>query len=178
MRYENVFHGTLDHRADKIIRKGFIESKKEFEWLGNGVYFFNEFDDAKCWAIRERNKPQNIGSIAAVIQAKTSVEEEYFYDFDVPDKMDSFILETQELAKALTYYYSGDFTREKVRCALCNWFAKKHNIRVYAYSFPKKINTNAAFFPYTVVQRQLCVRDKDCISEVHLCYKEEFFDAV
>lgn len=37
---ETVYHGTIQQKADAIVKEGFIESSKDIEWLGTGIYFF------------------------------------------------------------------------------------------------------------------------------------------
>lgn len=43
---ETVYHGTIQQKADAIVKEGFIESSKDIEWLGTGIYFFAKREDA------------------------------------------------------------------------------------------------------------------------------------
>ena len=47
------FHGTTKDRADNIFagRSGFYASTNDYDWLGNGMYFWeNNLERAKQWA--------------------------------------------------------------------------------------------------------------------------------
>ena len=45
------FHGTTRRAAEAILRDGFKQSRNPFDWLGDGVYFFQESRTrAQMWA--------------------------------------------------------------------------------------------------------------------------------
>ena len=56
---ETVYHGTIQQKADAIVKEGFIESSKDIEWLGTGIYFFAKREDAELWAENEAAKKKN-----------------------------------------------------------------------------------------------------------------------
>ena len=62
------FHGTTMESADVILRSGFRLSQKPYDWLGDGVYFFQDASErAWQWAL------ENHGHEAAVIGAELSL---------------------------------------------------------------------------------------------------------
>lgn len=66
-------HGTSRARAEEVARNGWTQSRNHYDWLGDGVYFFQEAPArARDWARRQH------GDEAAVIVA----------DVDLSDCMD------------------------------------------------------------------------------------------
>ena len=59
------FHGTSGRRARSIVRYGFKRSENAYDWLGTGIYFFEENEErARAWA-RKRwaEDPAVIGAV-------------------------------------------------------------------------------------------------------------------
>ena len=51
------FHGTTRKSADEIIKCGFRLSQNHYDWLGDGVYFFQDgLERASEWAIEHHRK--------------------------------------------------------------------------------------------------------------------------
>ena len=60
------YHGTSGVKADEILRVGFQTSENAYDWLGTGVYFFEEdFGRAQRWA--RDSAPDDPSVIAAAI---------------------------------------------------------------------------------------------------------------
>lgn len=56
------FHGCDESVRDDIInrRKPFLPSKNNYDWLGNGMYFWeNNYTRAYDWAVEAKKSPQN-----------------------------------------------------------------------------------------------------------------------
>ena len=61
------YHGTTVESAAKILESGFRLSRNPYDWLGDGVYFFQDgFERAKEWA-RETHTEEDVAVIAAEI---------------------------------------------------------------------------------------------------------------
>lgn len=166
------YHGTLDEKANKILNDKFIHSTKDSEWLGFGVYFFTVEKYARWWASMEANKKQNYGSLPVVLAADILTEEALFWDLDLQKNMLKMQEELRSVLGTLCSKGEAKLSEAQLRCACCNFFAKKYKIKVFAYTFPSII-TNELGFPYTRKQRQLCVRDDKCITNLHKCRKGE-----
>lgn len=164
------FHGTLDEKANKILNSKFIHSSKNSEWLGSGVYFFAERKDAEWWADLEIKKPKNKGAKAAVLVAEIITQDNNFFDFDIVANSTLFSEKVEELITVVKSKYHGKNSDAQVRHALCDWFAEKYNIDVYAYTFPIRIIINDVGFPVVQNQRQICVRNDACITNLHKYY--------
>lgn len=178
MHDEKGFHGTLEYRAKSILKCGFIHSTKNTEWLGHGVYFFTDLMYARKWALQESEKPQNNGAKEVVLKADISCKNENFCDLDLEENMSKLLQERKRLLLDLKGKSSNKFSDAEMRCIVCNWFAQKYGIKVFAYTFPIRLH-NKCGFPYIEEQRQLCVNDDSCIHGLGR-YKEEegFCDAI
>lgn len=63
------FHGTSVERAERILTHGFQPSRNEYDWLGDGAYFFQD-SPSRAWEwARER-----FGAAAAVVGAEIDLD--------------------------------------------------------------------------------------------------------
>ena len=59
------FHGTSRHRLDDILKHGFLMSANEYDWLGDGIYFFQDAPTrARQWAT------EHFGGDGAIVSAE------------------------------------------------------------------------------------------------------------
>jgi hypothetical protein len=67
------YHGTSQTKALSILDRGFRASDNDYDWLGTGIYFFQDAPlRAKQWAIEQH--PQNPAVICARIQLDNCVD--------------------------------------------------------------------------------------------------------
>ena len=90
------YHGTGQTHAESILReKNFKESSSLKEWLGRGVYFFEDCNHAIGWAnIRARKESEKY---AVVLAADISFDTVEFFDLDLPEniiKLENFCEKT------------------------------------------------------------------------------------
>lgn len=63
-------HGTSVHALDSILREGFRRSRNVWDWLGDGVYFWeNNFSRAREWATEQH------GSDGCVVRASIELRD-------------------------------------------------------------------------------------------------------
>src|SRR5882672_2921554 len=76
------YHATEPANAESILAaKIFLESDKWWEWLGKGVYFFQDtIDYTRYWAMNERKK----GTIAKPAIIGADIEYDRFLDLAEP----------------------------------------------------------------------------------------------
>jgi hypothetical protein len=73
------YHGTSIENAKSIVKQGFKVSKNDYDWLGKGIYFWQDAPGrAWSWAQKHHQRP-------AVIRAEININ----IDFTV-DLLDSF----------------------------------------------------------------------------------------
>jgi hypothetical protein len=58
------FHGTIPASAESIIENGFKLSRNEYDWLGDGVYFFQDAPQrALEWAAKHHGSAEAVGAL-------------------------------------------------------------------------------------------------------------------
>lgn len=94
-----AFHGTTLAAADSILSGGFRPSEQDWDWLGKGVYFFQDGPSrARAWALEWA--VEHYKGLPAVVGAKIRLEREHFIDLiDVfwSEKMNGFYQNFVEL---------------------------------------------------------------------------------
>lgn len=60
------YHGTSQSRASDILATGFRESSNRYDWLGRGVYFFEE-DATRAWQWARQRFPDEPAVIGAAL---------------------------------------------------------------------------------------------------------------
>lgn len=69
------YHGTSRSAADKILADGFQSSENEWDWMGTGIYFWQDAPiRAYRWA-QERLKKEGSPEPAVVVAAKIRLDE-------------------------------------------------------------------------------------------------------
>lgn len=125
--YLTGYHGTSKEYANKIINtQKFHRSNGNKEWLGSGIYFYCNFEDALDWARMRYNDDY------AVIHAVVKINEDELIDFDSVrgQKLINIILQSCMIA------FSGK--SQENQCALANYIWEQNlDIKVLKSSFAK-----------------------------------------
>jgi hypothetical protein len=67
------YHGTSQTKAASILKNGFLTSDNDYDWLGTGIYFFQDAPmRAKQWAIEQH--PNEPAVICARIQLDNCID--------------------------------------------------------------------------------------------------------
>jgi hypothetical protein len=67
------YHGTSRSRAERILAEGFMASDNDYDWLGTGIYFFQDAPfRAKLWA--EEQHPQEPAVLQAVLRLENCID--------------------------------------------------------------------------------------------------------
>jgi hypothetical protein len=67
------YHGTSQTKAASILKNGFLASDNDYDWLGTGIYFFQDAPmRAKQWAIEQH--PQEPAVICTRIQLDNCID--------------------------------------------------------------------------------------------------------
>lgn len=163
------YHGTTQSYAGKILKEQkFLPSSSKKEWLGKGVYFFDDRNHAIGWAhIRAR---KNKESVAVVLAADVCVKSSEFFDLDIPEnvlRLEDYFeasIDDGEFVGGAPRFQSDD----ELRCFTANYYKRTHpEIKVLAYTFDSTQKTRMGF---AIKQRQLCVSSHDVISNIRTSY--------
>ncbi len=67
------YHGTSQIKAASILKNGFRASDNDYDWLGTGIYFFQDAPlRAKQWATQQH--PENPAVICAIVKLDNCID--------------------------------------------------------------------------------------------------------
>lgn len=189
---EKGFHGTCMKYFEDIQSEGLDPLKckhRNDHWLGQGVYFFDDYDKALWWASNISEKNKKCGAI--IFKAKIIVPDNKVLNLDNRKQLDMFIDSSIEMLKEIEKRCKGKmpiFVKKNFRAFFFDYYKQQHDIAVIVKTFhkdyagyTKKRNytekkmqqeimeiTGLSFF-----ERQICVSQKDYIKELKLVYNEK-----
>lgn len=161
------YHGTTQENAERILReKRFVDSNKDNEWLGRGVYFFAYPGDAAWWVSVGRLKDQE----TAIIKADLAYTEEQALDLDDHQQLEAMnkilccYVKAQSSRSGISVNISGA-EHYKQLCWACNLIKKlEPRIGIIIYTFSQK--QPYKYLPFAANQKQICVSDHSIIKHI------------
>jgi hypothetical protein len=176
------YHGTEEQYVDDILKKGFTHHFREDHWLGQGIYFYTDFQLAKWWA---DTKFKKLGKQPAVIKALIEVDEAAFLDLDTLSGMDFFFKTTKDLFSEMSISFRFQDNQYQNLCFALDFLKEIEDIRVVRYTFSKdnpsyghqKITTfEKQYFKlprdFAYHETQICVSENDWIVDKNCCYPD------
>ena len=161
------YHGTSESSANLILQQNcFKPSQTTHEWLGKGIYFFEDRNHAIGWAnIRSR---KGHSETAVVLAADISFKKGELFDLDIPQnviELEKFCAQTLKSFKTGAPHFKN---LQEIRCFWSDYYKETHpNIKVMAYTFE---STEQVLAGFPIKQRQLCINDHSVISNIRKVY--------
>jgi hypothetical protein len=171
-----LYHGTTDEALESILtQRRFKQSEGIKHYLGKGLYFYDDFNHARVWAVM---KAKRFGSQPAVIQCLIDVPEEYCLDLDHRAEQDFFFKERNKYIRRIRQkrlevkaYTDSNF---------CDFIAKRLSIKLisktFVYVHPKErqiryVFSNEKIDPFDVTriyrtEKQYCIKDQGIITDI------------
>lgn len=186
------YHGTCSKYRYNIERKGLdpAESKyRDNHWLGQGVYFFDDYDKALWWASSTSSQNDNCGGI--IFESNIEAPDEEILNLDDPKQLDIFLTKTIETLEEIKKFCPEQmpiFNDKKFRAVFFDYYKEQNEISVIIGTFEKefagyttKRNYNERKLQEKIMdvigikfhETQICVSKKDCIKSTKLIYNEE-----
>lgn len=165
------YHGTTEENATKILDDGqFKESTSNREWLGRGVYFFTDIENARYWAI---DRAKRVKTKYAVLRVHIECEEDSYLDLDLRAnfaKVEAFVKNILKQSDRKIEFHNLD---EK-KCFACDLYKRINYIDVVSFTFSKKTSaeTKALMGFQQLPEKQLCVSNNRCIHDIKIISKE------
>lgn len=163
------YHGTAQSRFKSIQREKFRLSTGDKEWLGPGVYFFAEYENAVWWAKGEarkrlKSKPEDL---PFVIQVNLWYHDNEHLDLDLaPDREQYELLVSQiesKLKKKPCFdHLAPAIAKEFRRCFYCKLLFRGTQVKILSCTFSKMYNEYAI----PVNRKEHCVSGNDPIEIV------------
>lgn len=186
------YHGTCSEYRYSIEKDGFDPEKckhRNDHWLGQGVYFFDDYDKALWWASTISSRHNNCGSV--VYEVVIDAPDEEVLDLDDNKQLDSFMTETLKTIEEVKKTCSGQmpiFEDSKFRAVFFDYYKQRKGISVIIGTFQKDYAGYTAkrscsekemqrkimnIIGIKFKERQICVSKKECIKLTKLVYNEE-----
>jgi hypothetical protein len=167
------YHGTSQTKAANILQHGFLTSDNDYDWLGTGIYFFQDAPiRAKQWATQQH--PNDPAVICALIKLENCIDL-----FDVgwqpllKNMYNLFTERRRSMNRPLPKQNPGSSKAHRLDCAFLN-FAHElmlsqgqsiDSIRA-AFIEGERIFPDSAIFDLTHVQ--IAIRNPTLIQECYL----------
>ena len=169
MKTYKGYHGTVSNYAKKIETDGFTikPSKPEDDhWLGHGIYFYEDYEDARYWAESKSKKKQQT---PVVYKATLEANDEDIFDLDIKMnviKLAEYEEEYSKFLKEMGIIIKG--TDKQYRCTLLDSYKKEFAIMIISYTFENRWswtenNTKSKVIDIKFKKKQLCATNSSVI---------------
>lgn len=187
-----AYHGTCQKYL-KNIRENGLDPKytkyRQDHWLGQGVYFFEDYNKALWWARTTSKQNSNCGSV--VFEANIIASDEKVLDLDDFRQLDAFMDKMLEVYEQIKKECIGEmpiFDEGNIRGVFFDYYKQIKNISVVIATFKKDFagytkkrnkeekSKQSQIMKVLGVQyseKQICVSEKGCIHSVTLAYSEK-----
>ncbi|MCM1143119.1 MAG: hypothetical protein NC318_06090 [Blautia sp.] len=186
------YHGTCSKHRYSIENDGLDPSKSQYRsdhWLGQGVYFFDDYEKARWWASNSSSRNGNCGGL--VFQSLIEANDEKVLDLDDNSQFDCFLTETINTLDEIQKECLGKmpiFKEDDFRALFFDYYKQKHEISVIMGTFQKDVagyTTKRSpeelekqrkimkIIHFKFHERQICVSKKECIKSTKIVYNEE-----
>lgn len=188
------YHGTCSKFRTSIESNGLDPNKvkvRSDHWLGQGVYYFEDYSQAMWWASDTASKSYNAGSYSLIYKSIIEADCNEVLNLDNNSEMDNFfsciLKDIAEIEKDSRNRVPL-FTPEKFRAVYFDYYKIQNNISVIIYTFPKDAVRYASNRTWDELkkqrelakslgmyygEKQICVSKKDCIKSSEMVYNEE-----
>lgn len=161
------YHGTTLSNANKILKDGkFKLSRSNTEWLGKGIYFYFDINDAYYWRENE-----------AIMHSVVKIDPSEYLDIDTQVGMEIFndILEFISKTQRESFKNSNNIQQNQcaVMKALWNSYPK---LKVISASFPKERTKIKTLLDKRPRRKEFCVRNNNYIKYTQLIKKGDLDD--
>ncbi len=174
-----VYHGTDYENAKRICSEGFTYKAKPNHWLGNGVYFFQDYSLAKWWTTNPTKEFGSRISKPAIIQCNLEVDDSQMLNLL---KLEDYIQFSDIFDKEFyTKYYEPRHPYEppkweRLRCAYCDYLRETYELDMIIGNFdkpdqpylPSKHGNEFDEFLLQYTEVQICVFNEEIIKDLSI----------
>ena len=164
--YLTGYHGTSNEYAENILaNQRFLPSTGEKEWLGHGIYFYPNFEDALNWA--KEHYPNN----EAVIHVLIHVNDNEIIDLNTIKGKNLFHNTVNIIGR---WSKLSETQIQKNQCIVCNtiWEVYK-NVKVLKSYFGKEKTQFLTLIDSREQRLEFCVRDNSIIRGIFIVPLQE-----
>lgn len=147
------YHGTTVENASKIIKtKKFLISNGDTEWLGKGIYFYPDINDAYNWRECE-----------TILHTVIKVNEDEYLDIDTKEGKDIYNIVTDFLL-SMSISDKELSSPQKNQCAIMNLIWDTYDkVKIISASFATERTKLKTLIDTRPTRKEFCVRSNDNI---------------
>lgn len=146
------YHGTSATSAKEIIESGkFKISNGKKDWIGKGIYFYPDINDAYCWRNCEM-----------ILHTIVKVDDDEYLDIDTKEGK---VLYTKVIDQLLKSIKGIDLSSpQQNQCAVMNLIWDSYDkLKVISASFATERTKIKTLIDTRDRRKEFCVRNNDCI---------------
>jgi hypothetical protein len=160
------YHGTTSSNAELILKNNYKISSGDKEWLGDGVYFYNELSDAYEWRESE-----------AILHSVIKIGEDEYLDIDSDEGKETFNKIIDIISKEYKSINNDPKYAVQNQCAIMKIIWKCFpKIMAISASFAKSPTRYRTLLDTRPKRKEFCVRDNSCIKLTYLIRKDDLDD--
>lgn len=189
---ERGYHGTCSKYRYNIEVNGLDPARCKYRddhWLGQGVYFFDDYDKALWWATTISSRNGNCGSV--IFESDIEASDDEVLNLDDKEQLDEFMTETLKTlkeAEKACHSKMPIFEAANFRAVFFDYYKEQKGIAVIIGTFQKEFagytkrrscsekETQKKIMNIIGIkfsERQICISKKECIKTTKLIYNEE-----
>jgi len=154
------YHGTRRVNADQILTsQEFHPSDSGADWLGNGIYFYESYEDALYW---KKNSEEICTE--AILHVIVQYGDHEFLDLDQPEGQHVYEELEQSLAQS-GYEPEGDISQRTCAVVKLLW-QQCDQVKVMFCSFPRQPRPIRTLIEYRKKRREICVKNNESIKNI------------
>lgn len=155
------YHKTLCIYINDIKKDGFKPSNEDDDWLGLGVYFWDNIENAKWWNVGTGSIIKN-----CIIECELKCNINQYVNLNDKmemDKLDSFCKKYMKEIVENGLPKPKFKNNNQKKKYFCDLYSTKNNLSILSFEFEHDIINVAGFKIDTKKRRQICVRNPDLI---------------
>ena len=160
--YFTGYHGTTVTRGNEILgKKSFVASKSDKEWLGAGIYFYNQYRDAYNWSNNITKSEDDI----SVLHVLIDIDEDYVLDLD----SEQGLAYSRRIINALesSYYHLEKRTAQENQCTISNFIWDEWaDLQMLIASFATEVTPFRMLRDVRIKRREFCLRSNEFIKSI------------
>ncbi|MFB2878756.1 hypothetical protein [Floridanema aerugineum] len=162
------YHGTSAEAAEGIIQQGFNVSSNDYDWLGTGVYFFQDAP-VRAWEWANQQHPTNPAVIRSTIRLEDCIDlVDISWSSQIAAAYNLYLSKCQEANQPLPRQTAG---AHRLDCAVINYAVSyfEEQSRKMVRAIRAVFLEGSPIFPgsylYDRAHIQIAVRDRSLIEE-------------
>ena len=161
------YHGTTSESANNIIKEGkFDISRSDTEWLGEGIYYYFDIDDAYKWRNTE-----------AILHSVIKIEDSEYLDIDSKLGADIYNEMLECISEIHGQKISPSARVQQNQCAVMKMIWNEYpKVKVISASFPTYQTVFKTLLDRRPTRKEFCVRNNECIKCTQLIRKGDLDD--